>query len=639
MNSLKYLKPLFNFYCIGLIITTLSRIVLFLIFRERVIEDADYWRIFTIGFRFDIIMLSYLAFLPAFLLTFLPDPFLKKFDGFLNIYFILFLFLFFFMELSTLNFINEYDTRPNRLFLDYLIYPKEVLGTLVKSYLPSMIFTFILVLVALYFAFKFGKKVFCTVSSNYKTKLLIFPLVAFFIFWGARSSLTTIRPVNASNAIFSSDQMTNSLGLNSLYTVAFAAYSLQREGKVDKYGKMDEFEAYNRVKKYMDVTDFIDDEVPFLHLQQPDSSSPKYNVVVFLQESLGAEYVGCLGGLPLTPELDKLSKEGLLFTNLYSSGTRSVRGIESVITGFLPNPSESVVKLSNAQQGFFTLADAFGKQNYDTSFIYGGLSNFDNMASFFNGNGFNNIIDETDFDADGKKYAFKGVWGYSDEDLAVKANEYFSSLGDKPFFSLMFSTSNHEPFEFPDGRIKLYDNKKNTVNNAMKYADFSIRKFFELAKKQKYFNNTIFIVIADHNTRTYGKSLVPIHKFHIPALIIAPNIQKGTTYDNLASQIDIPTTLLALSGITTNSPMPGRNLLTLPKNTKGRTIMLFHETYAFKVEDDVIIMNPNAEPLQFKVEKDSIFTPVKLNTELAKDALAHIVASSTMYQKRKYKLK
>ena len=203
----------------------------------------------------------------------------------------------------------------------------------------------------------------------------------------------------------------------------------------------------------------------------------------------------------------------------------------------------------------------------------------------------------------------------------------------------MFSTSNHEPFEFPDGRIKLYDNKKNTVNNAMKYADFSIRKFFELAKKQKYFNNTIFIVIADHNTRTYSKSLVPIHKFHIPALIIAPNIQKGTTYDNLASQIDIPTTLLALSGITTNSPMPGRNLLTLPKNTKGRTIMLFHETYAFKVEDDAIIMNPNAEPLQFKVEKDSIFTPVKLNTELAKDALAHIVASSTMYQKRKYKLK
>lgn len=324
---------------------------------------------------------------------------------------------------------------------------------------------------------------------------------------------------------------------------------------------------------------------------------------------------------------------------MYCSGTRSVRGIESVVTGFLPNPSESVVKLSNSQQGFYTLADAFGKQNYDTSFIYGGLSNFDNMASFFNGNGFNNIIDESDFDDDGKKHAFKGVWGYSDEDLASKANDYFSSLGDKPFFSLMFSTSNHDPFEFPNGRIELYDKNKNTVNNAMKYADYSIGKFFELAKKEKYFKNTIFIVIADHNTRTFGKSLVPIHKFHIPALIIAPNVKKGSTYDKMASQIDIPTTLLALSGITTNSPMPGRNLLKLPDSTKGRTIMLFHETYAFKVDNEVIIINPNAAPLQFRVEKDSIFTPVKLNEELAKDALAHIIASSNLYQKRKYKIK
>ena len=194
---------------------------------------------------------------------------------------------------------------------------------------------------------------------------------------------------------------------------------------------MDEQEAYNRVKKYMDVNDFIPSEVPFLHEVKPDSVQPKYNLVIFLQESLGAEYVGCLGGLPLTPELDKLSKEGLLFTNLYCTGTRSVRGIEQVTSGFIPNPSESVVKLSGAQQGFFTLAEAFGNQGYDTSFIYGGMANFDNMASFFNGNGFKNIIDETDFDADGQKYALKGTWGYSDEDLVTKANNYFKSQGNK----------------------------------------------------------------------------------------------------------------------------------------------------------------------------------------------------------------
>ena len=638
MKNLRYLKPIFSFFLIGLSITTISRILLFFVFKERVVENPNYGQLFLIGLRFDLILMCYIAFLPTVLISLLPDSVLKHFKKFFNIYFIFFLFLFLLMELSTLDFINQYDTRPNRLFLDYLIYPKEVVGTLLKSYLPSLIITTILLGIALFFAFKHGKKIFYPQESNYKTKLLLFLVVAFFLFWGARGSLTSKRPINASNAIFCSDQMTNSLGLNSLYTVAFAAYSMKNEGDVKKYGKMDELEAYTRVKKYMDVTEFIAGEVPFLHLQKPDAPQPKYNVVIFLQESLGAEYVGCLNGLPLTPELDKLSKEGLLFTNLYCTGTRSVRGIEQVTAGFLPNPSESIVKLGGSQQGFFTLADAFGRQNYDTSFIYGGMANFDNMASFFNGNGFKNIIDETDFDKDGKKYAMKGTWGYSDEDLAVKANEYYKNLGNKPFFSLMFSTSNHEPFEFPDGRIDLYEQPKNTVHNAMKYADFSIGKFFELAKKEAYFKNTIFVVIADHNTRTYGKNLVPVNKFHIPALIIAPNVEKGSTYDNLASQMDIPSTVLALSGITTKTPMPGRNLLKLPKGTKGRTILLFHETYAFRVEDDIVILNPNAKPLQFKVKSDTELIPVALNEELAKDALAHIVASSNLYKKRVYKI-
>ncbi len=638
MKNLRYLKPIFSFFLIGLSITTISRILLFFVFKDRVVENQNFGQLFLIGLRFDLILMSYIAFLPAVLISLLPDSVLKFFKKFFNFYFIFFLFLFLLMELSTLDFINQYDTRPNRLFLDYLIYPKEVVGTLIKSYLPSLIITTILLGIALFFAFKHGKKIFYPQESNYKTKLLLFLFVAFFLFWGARGSLTSKRPINASNAIFCSDQMTNSLGLNSLYTVAFAAYAMKHEGDVKKYGKMDELEAYSRVKKYMYVTEFIPSEVPFLHLQKPDTAQPKYNVVIFLQESLGAEYVGCLNGLPLTPELDKLSKEGLLFTNLYCTGTRSVRGIEQVTAGFLPNPSESIVKLSGSQQGFFTLADAFGRQNYDTSFIYGGMANFDNMASFFNGNGFKNIIDETDFDKDGKKYALKGTWGYSDEDLVVKANEYFKSLGNKPFFSLMFSTSNHEPFEFPDGRIQLYEQPKNSVHNAMKYADFSIGKFFELAKKEAYFNNTIFVVIADHNTRTYGKNLVPVNKFHIPALIIAPNVEKGSTYDNLASQMDIPSTVLALSGITTKTPMVGRNLLKLPKGTKGRTIMLFHETYAFRVDDDIVILNPNAKPLQFKVKSDTELIPVALDEELAKDALAHIVASSNLYKKRVYNI-
>ncbi|RVT71398.1 alkaline phosphatase family protein [Flavobacterium sufflavum] len=636
-----FIKPVINFFFIGLLITTISRLVLFFIFMGRVTQTPDYWMIFPIGLRMDIILLSYISFLPTLLLAFLPDNYLQKIKKFFSFYFITFLFLLLFMELASYDFIKEYDTRPNKLLIDYLIYPKEVVGTLLKSYMASMLFSFFVLGIALYYSIKKAAFWFYPKFVAYRTKLVMFPLVAFLLFFGARSSLVSKRPINASNAIFSTDQLTNNLGLNSLYTVGFALYSLKNEVSADKmYGKMDANEAISRVKKYMNVppANFTDADLPLMHLQKSNEKLAKpYNVVIFLQESLGAEYVGSLGGLPLTSEFDKLTKDGMLFTNLYCTGTRSVRGIEAVVTGFLPSPSESVVKLSNSQTGFYTLAENLREKGYQTSFIYGGMANFDNMAAFFNGNGFSKIIDEKDYDA--SKVAFKGTWGYSDEDLATKANSYFKSMGYKPFFSLMFSTSNHEPFEFPDGRIKLYDKKKNTVNNAMKYADFSIGKFFEMAKKEAYFKNTIFLVIADHNTRTYGKNLVPINKFHIPALLIGPNVPKGIAYKKLCSQIDIAPTLLNFIGMDINNTMPGRNLMSLAANVPGRAIMQFHDNNAFRVENQVVVLQPNTKPLQFEMKNDTVLIPVKLNPELAKDALAHVTTASYLYKERKYRMK
>lgn len=639
MKKIAFLKPIFSFLFIGLLITTLSRFFLFFLYQERVIQTPNYWFVFPIGLRMDIIVFSYILFLPTLLICLLPDTFLKKISGFLTLYFVFFLSLILFLELVTPNFIGQYDIRPNQLFIEYLIYPKEVLQLLYKGYLLSIIAVFSIISVFIYVLTKHRIKLFGTVSSVYKTKLIVFPLILFLLFFGARSSLTSRRPINSSNAVFSTDQLTNCLGLNSFYTLAFAFYSIKNEGNCNKiYGKMNPDEAISRVKKYMNVSnsDFADKELPLLHNQYSDTMLKKpYNIVIILEESLGAEYVGCLEGLKLTPEFDKLAKEGLLFTNLYSTGTRSVRGIEAVVTGFLPSPSESVVKLNNSQTDFYTIASLLKKRGYDTSFIYGGMNNFDNMGSFFNGNGFNHLIDEDNFDS--KKSVFHGTWGWCDEDVMQKANTYFTSLKTKPFVSLIFSSSNHEPFEYPEGRIKLYDKQKNTVKNAMKYADYSIGKFFEMAKKEDYYKNTIFIIIADHNTRTYGKHLVPIHKFHIPALIIGPGFPKGEKYTKLCSQIDIQPTFLSKIGMNLCTPMPGRNLLALPENVKGRSIMQFNDINAFRVDNQVVIMQPNKNPLQFKVEKDTVFTPVTLNKELAKDALAHVITASYLYKNKKYR--
>lgn len=159
MKKLSFLKPIFNFILIGLLITTLSRIFLFFLFKERVEQTPDFWYIFPIGLRMDLILLCYLSFLPAVLITFLPNKWLKFTNKFLVIYSFLFLFLILFVELASPDFVKQYDTRPNKIFLDYLIYPKEVVGMLVKSYLTSIIVTFLILGVVIYLAFKKGKNI------------------------------------------------------------------------------------------------------------------------------------------------------------------------------------------------------------------------------------------------------------------------------------------------------------------------------------------------------------------------------------------------------------------------------------------------------------------------------------------------
>src|SRR5262249_28226484 len=151
--------------------------------------------------------------------------------------------------------------------------------------------------------------------------------------------------------------------------------------------------------------------------------------------------------------------------------------------------------------------------------LYGGASNFDNMRGFFLNNGFTRVIDEPSFDSP----AFHGTWGVSDEDLMRKAHETFVAHGDQPFFALVLSTSNHPPFEYPPGRVPVVAGEP-PLHGAIRYADYAIGELFRLAKTADYFRRTVFLVVADHDTRVYGAGLVPIQKFHIPAVVIAPDV-------------------------------------------------------------------------------------------------------------------
>jgi phosphoglycerol transferase MdoB-like AlkP superfamily enzyme len=295
-----------------------------------------------------------------------------------------------------------------------------------------------------------------------------------------------------------------------------------------------------------------------------------------------------------------------------------------------------VVKLTLAQQGFYTLAAGLKEQGYNTEFVYGGEAHFDNMRSFFTGNGFQNIVDRAQM-----KPKFEGSWGASDEDLFDKSLERLKLLHaqDKPFFSLIFSSSNHEPFEFPDGKIDLHDTAKQTVNNAVKYADFALGKFIAAAKKEAYWKDTVFLIIADHDTRVYGNSLVPIKKFHIPGLILGADIEPKRVR-TIASQIDIAPTLLSLMGVSSEHPMIGRDLAR-ESEAPGRALIQFQNNFAYLEDGSATVLTPGHAPLLGHYNPASGELAIgadKPSAAQVDKALAHVMLPSLLYRQQQYKL-
>jgi phosphoglycerol transferase MdoB-like AlkP superfamily enzyme len=379
----------------------------------------------------------------------------------------------------------------------------------------------------------------------------------------------------------------------------------------------------------------LDPDIPTLHHQRATYRKDKpLNLVIVLLESLGADTVGSLGGIDLTPELDKLASQGIWMDRLYSTGTRSVRGIEAVISGFTPTPRLSVVKLPETQDNFFTLASLLEKQGYQTSFVYGGEAHFDNMKRFFQNNGFQTVVDQKQY----KDPIFVASWGVSDEDLFNRAHEMFSNAGDQPFFSLVFTSSNHEPFDIPENRVARESDPDGARKTAIRYADYALGRFIEQARQSSYWDNTVFLIVADHPARLFAGSLVPVHRFKIPGVIIGKSI-KPRRISGITSQIDLVPTLLSLMGIDSNHPGIGRDL-TLPEyaNGSGRALMQFNTLQAFLEGEKVVVLQPDLDPQSYRLEADGNMSLIpEGDAELERKALAYSLWGPMMIRNGAYR--
>ncbi len=632
---MKLIKELFKVYLLFVSLFLIGRFFFYLLYFER-FNDISFFEsllTFIYGLRMDTIVICIILVIPTIFLAITPKIFSNFISKFLSIYILFFVVIALFIECASFPFFAQYDLRPNYLFIEYLEYPQEVTSLLFKDYKFQFIAVFILIIatIKIYSKSKFisFEQVF---KQNYISRILILAPILLVLFLGIRSSLGH-RPVNISDALYSTNRVINEITKNSLHSLGYAYYSNKKaENNISKYGKIDIKEAYKVASLAIGIN-YKDEKKPFYREVKSKLASKKQkNLVIFIQESMGAQFTGFIGKQNFTPNLDNLAQDYLSFTNLYSNGTRSVRGLAALTSGTLPINGIEVIKRNKSQEDYFTVASLLKPYGYKSSFIYGGEARFDNMKGWYLGNGFDEVIEQKDF----TNPIFTSTWGVSDEDLVIKANEKFKSYyeNNEKFVSVMFSSSNHMPFELPDGKIEFEKNiPKTSVENAIKYADFAIGKFFELAKKEDYFKDTVFVVIADHNVRVYGDQIVPIDMFQIPAVIVSSDIPHQI-FTNLTSQSDVLATALDLIGIDLSYPILGNSIF--KDNKKNINLMIFDEIYAYRKEDKVAILVPNM-PIKTYLYKDKKLIEIENDLVLEKEALALIYVLDDMYKNKSYK--
>ena len=383
--------PVALLYLLGLPILSLSRMALSIWQSDRIAATGLPWSEFFLqGLRADVIQVSLLAAPLVLLIPFLATSVTWKLWRVVSYAWVLLsILLLSFLEASTPSFILQFDVRPNRLFVEYLRYPREVLSMLWGGFrVPFLLGIAGSVLLAWGTAKLLGFWLKAPRTWSYLKQLCLVPVVGFLVFAGARSTADH-RPANPALFALTEDPMVNGLIINSTWSVVHAVYNLKHESRSSEaYGRMEPKEILQATGLWRGEEQ-LESPSPLRRWHQASVKVDKpRNLVIILEESLGATFVESLGGQPVTQELERLKNEGWWFENLYSTGTRSVRGIEAVVTGFLPTPARSVVKLSLSQNNFFTVADLLGKEGYFCEFIYGGESHFDNMKLFFTGNGF-----------------------------------------------------------------------------------------------------------------------------------------------------------------------------------------------------------------------------------------------------------
>jgi phosphoglycerol transferase MdoB-like AlkP superfamily enzyme len=528
-----------------------------------------------------------------------------------------------FVGAAEFTFWNEFASRFNFIAVDYLVYTNEVLGNIRESYnMPLLLsgvgLAALVVWALLLRQFKRVPQAWDGTGSSWRRRVaaaLVLALAPLLAFLG----------LDARYKEFSADAQANELAGNGYYDFWHAFW----HNEID----------YNRFYSMLPEGDAAAELA--LELGSPEAAHPfdrevvhegaekRLNVVLVSVESLSASFLGSFGNQEgLTPHLDRLAREGLLFTQLYATGTRTVRGLEALSLSVPPTPGHSIVKRPD-NANLFTVGEVFKEKGYEPLYIYGGYGYFDNMNAFFGGNGYT-VVDRTALKAE--DIHFENIWGVADEDLFTLALRELDrrATAKQPFFAHVMTTSNHRPFTYPEGRIDIPS--KTGREGGVKYTDWAIGDFIERAKQKPWFDDTVFVIVADHTHNGRGRQELPPENYHIPMVIYAPKHIAPGRVDSIASQIDVAPTLLGLLNFSYHSRFFGQDILREGR-THQRALLANYQTVGYYEQGRVVELKPGGRSRVVDAATGRELSEDALGRRLRDEAIAYYQIAADAYKK------
>jgi len=560
----------------------------------------DLFRTLFTGLFFDIGTVNFIIIPSLIYYVLLPNKWVgSKMDRILVWFFTsLTIFILVFTFFAELTFWDEFKSRFNFIAVDYLIYTHEVVSNIQESYPLPLLVGGVLILTALIVFLFYKRKAFYKTFTSEITIVQRFFMIASSLI----IALLFVSSIKNVQAEWSSNRYNSEISKSGIYSF-FAAFRNNQMKYDEFYTSIRNEDAFQLIKNKLKSENSQFKSNGFsIHRTLSDSisSSEKKNVVFILVESLSGSFMKEFGNKEaITPFLDSIAQKSIFFENLYATGTRTVRGMEAMTLCIPPTPGQSIVKRPD-NHNLFTVNSVFKSKGYDSNFFYGGDGYFDNMNSYFGGNGFNiydrgrgsvlnDDINAVRNNIENNEVTFENAWGICDEDIFNKmlrvADQQFAE--GKPFFNFVMTTSNHRPYTYPSGKIDIPSGTGR--EGAVKYTDFALKQLFEKAKKKPWYKNTVFVIIADHCAHSAGKDEIDIANYHIPAFIVNLPENQDQKVAKECSQIDLFPTLFSLFHWSYDSDFFGKDILN--KDFEERSLMGTYRKLALKKNQKVMILS------------------------------------------------